>query len=267
MYDERIENLIKAALADGMLTEKEKQILFKNAQEQGIDLDEFEMVLDARLVELKKGEKTSAPKSDKLGDVKKCPACGAIVNSFSGTCMDCGYVFENIQANLSSIKLFDLLNKAKGEGERKRIISSFPVPMTKADLLEFISRLHSKVFDVNGSLLSDLELDDNDAYYEKYSECIEKCKMSFSNDSQLSHYVEEFSRAVKRKAADKTGDNIMLCTMGAILVVTIFVFCLCANYKGYGFWGWLGMIFGGMFTGEILGFAIGALVKKIYIKN
>ena len=29
MYDERIEGLIKAALADGMLTEKEKQVLFK----------------------------------------------------------------------------------------------------------------------------------------------------------------------------------------------------------------------------------------------
>ena len=57
MYDERIEGLIKAALADGMLTEKEKQVLFKRAQEQGIDLDEFEMVLDARLVELQKEEK------------------------------------------------------------------------------------------------------------------------------------------------------------------------------------------------------------------
>ena len=47
MYNEKIEALIKAALADGVLTEKEKQILFKNAQAQGIDLDEFEMVLDA----------------------------------------------------------------------------------------------------------------------------------------------------------------------------------------------------------------------------
>ena len=28
MYDEKIEALIKAALADGVLTEKEKQVLF-----------------------------------------------------------------------------------------------------------------------------------------------------------------------------------------------------------------------------------------------
>ena len=56
MYNEKIEQLIKSALADGVLTEKEKQVLFKNAQAAGIDLDEFEMVLDARLVELQKAE-------------------------------------------------------------------------------------------------------------------------------------------------------------------------------------------------------------------
>ena len=78
MYNEQLEQLIDAALADGVLTEKEKQILFKKAQTFGIDLDEFEMVLDARLVKLQK-EQQSAPKSNKLGDVKKCPACGAIL--------------------------------------------------------------------------------------------------------------------------------------------------------------------------------------------
>ena len=46
MYNEQIEALISAALADGVLTEKEKQILYKKAESMGIDLDEFEMVLD-----------------------------------------------------------------------------------------------------------------------------------------------------------------------------------------------------------------------------
>lgn len=54
MYNEQLEQLIDAALADGVLTEKEKQILFKKAQAFGVDLDEFEMVLDARLVKMQK---------------------------------------------------------------------------------------------------------------------------------------------------------------------------------------------------------------------
>ena len=45
MYSEELENLIEAALADGELTEKEKQILFKKAQGYGIDLDEFVRII------------------------------------------------------------------------------------------------------------------------------------------------------------------------------------------------------------------------------
>ena len=54
MYDEKLEMLITAALADGVLTDKEKQILFKKAEAMGIDLDEFELVLDGRLAKRKK---------------------------------------------------------------------------------------------------------------------------------------------------------------------------------------------------------------------
>ena len=54
MYDENLEALITAALADGVLTDKEKQILFKKAEAMGIDLDEFELVLDGRLAKRKK---------------------------------------------------------------------------------------------------------------------------------------------------------------------------------------------------------------------
>ena len=45
LYGNYMEQLIEMALADGELTEKEKQVLFKKAEANGIDLDEFEMVL------------------------------------------------------------------------------------------------------------------------------------------------------------------------------------------------------------------------------
>jgi len=51
MYNEELEKLIEMALIDGVLTEKKKQILFKKAESFGIDLDEFEMVLDAKVFE------------------------------------------------------------------------------------------------------------------------------------------------------------------------------------------------------------------------
>ena len=147
MYNEQIEQLIDAALSDGELTEKEKQILFKKAQSFGIDLDEFEMVLDARLVKLKKNEAEkkaqAAPKSNKFGDVKKCPACGAIVQSFQGVCQECGYAFENVEANSSVRRLSAELEEKgvekwkndDGEWEKEEdydkmaaVIKRFPIP-------------------------------------------------------------------------------------------------------------------------------------------
>ena len=154
MYNEKVEGLIKAALADGELTEKEKQILFRKAEAEGIDLDEFEMVLDARLVELKKEEKSkvqsSAPKSDKFGDVRKCPVCGAILQSFQHKCDDCGYEFRNVEAVESAQKLFDLLQAAElrktqklQEYEQAKVRKLNEFDREKDDRLQELSKRHS----------------------------------------------------------------------------------------------------------------------------
>ncbi|MDA0912917.1 MAG: hypothetical protein O3B11_03750 [Bacteroidetes bacterium] len=176
MYNEQIEKLIDMALLDGELTEKEKQVLFKKAESLGIDLDEFEMVLEARLYEKQQEMQTkptasAAPKSDKFGDVKKCPACGAMAQSFHTKCPDCDHEFSGIEATASIEKLFKMLNDAEdtrlmesetdnpikalgsfyskafsnmtgpGKVDKKKmeIIMNFPIPTTKNDILEFLS--------------------------------------------------------------------------------------------------------------------------------
>ena len=172
MYNEQIENLIKIALNDGELSEKEKQILFKKAEAEGIDLDEFEMVLESRLFDKQKSSnqqsptpesihQTDEPKSNKMGDVKKCPSCGGIVETFSTSCGDCGHSFNNIAAVSSAQKLHDQLQEIEKEernlasrstnddgdyemNERIKtrkasLISSFPIPNSKEDILEFLS--------------------------------------------------------------------------------------------------------------------------------
>lgn len=145
MYNERIEGLISAALADGELTEKEKQILFKRAEEQGIDLNEFEMVLNARLFEMKKTmqqtqpNKEASPKSNKFGDIKKCPACGAIIQNFQTKCNECGHEFRDISAVTSAQKLFDLLQAA--EMRKSEHITAHN--QEKARRLEELSKRHN----------------------------------------------------------------------------------------------------------------------------
>lgn len=84
-----IENLINMALADGEVTEKERAIILRKAESLGIVKDEVEMILDAKLHQLK----TKANESKKE-NVNKCPSCGEIIHGLSQVCSSCGYVLN-----------------------------------------------------------------------------------------------------------------------------------------------------------------------------
>lgn len=210
MYNEQIEQLINAALADGVLTEKEKQVLFKKAESMGIDLDEFEMVLSSKLYEKQKAieeehKKKSdvAPKSNKMGDVRKCPACGAIVSSYQVKCPECGYEFSEVAANSSTQLLADKLVAAVGNHEKQvQIIETFPIPSTKADLLEFVTSLKPRAFINKKNDREGL----SSAYRKKYYECIEKIKVNFSSDSAFVWVLKE-SEKEKRNRIIKISIN------------------------------------------------------------
>jgi hypothetical protein len=235
MYNEQIENLINLALADGELTEKEKQILFKKAEAAGIDLDEFEMVLEAKLFEKQQTVKAAAPsvaapKSDKFGDVKKCPACGAIAQSFQTKCSDCGHEFSNIEANASIDKLFKMLNDAEdmrkedsdtsnplkamgsfyaksfsgmtgpGKVDKKKmeIISNFPIPTTKNDILEFLSLAVPKAKQIGNFLTRNNP--ENKAHNEfvrvwktKCEQIIMKAKFSMKEDKKALEEIMQYA--------------------------------------------------------------------------
>lgn len=264
MYNEKLEALITAALADGVLTEKEKQVLFKKAEAMGIDLDEFEMVLDARLVELKKKEakanqqyqlemekaksaQPSAPKSEKYGDVRKCPACGAIVPSMAAKCPECGYEFTNVEANSSTRLLMQKIDEIQAQyaeltanvdnkdestirtrgyqvkrqlnDRTAQLIQNFPIPNTREDLIEFLTLC------IGNSKADSIMLDGNDpvtpAWRKKLQQVIAKVKVALPNDQQAQELIEEYEG--KRENSKKKGKKIAIG-----IVVLIVVACLIA---------------------------------------
>lgn len=52
VFSDRLETVIEAALQDGVLTQKEKEVILRRAEKEGEDLDEFEILFDARLAQL-----------------------------------------------------------------------------------------------------------------------------------------------------------------------------------------------------------------------
>ena len=63
-YNEELEQLIETVLTDGILTDKKKHVLFKKAESFGIDLDEFEMVLEARLYKMKQNNNVTESQNE-----------------------------------------------------------------------------------------------------------------------------------------------------------------------------------------------------------
>ncbi len=239
---EQIEKLIEMALMDGVLTEKEKEILFKKAEAAGIDFDEFEMILDAKLFEKQQSIKATAPsvaapKSDKFGEIKKCPSCGAIVGAFQGICSDCGHEFTNIDSVSSVQNLYKELMRVENE-ERNRpkkdkptslldriggeidtdddddeyriteiiykrkinVVSVFPVPNSKADILEFMIMAVAEGGKKIGGFFSQMSNEEKTyikTWRAKAEQVVGKARFSLKDDKKLLDEITEYARKLE----------------------------------------------------------------------
>jgi len=230
-----IENLINMALADGEVTEKERGIIMRKAEALGEDKDEVEMILDGKIALHKKeqslSQTTISPKSNKEGDLKKCPSCGAPVPSFNTKCSDCGHEFRNTEASASVNQLFKQIQEIESverskpvEKEKslnslfvgnyfadiekeKRIatriansISTFPVPNTKEDILEFLSlALPQANIKVRKALFQTVNEDIpketmKKAWKSKCEQIIMKARFSMKDDKKTLEEIEHYAK-------------------------------------------------------------------------
>ena len=208
MYDPQLEKLVDMALEDGVITEKEKDILVKRAKLLGIDLDEFEMYLDSRLASLLNTQNTTTSQK-KLGDLLKCPSCGASVPSFTMLCKECGFEFRNVSANSSIKELSEKLEHATKTYSKKidkesglseveevclQILESSPIPNTKDDLMEFALYFAPKIttysIDQGWDGYKDIgKKKQNDIYISKYKQIILKAKNICKDDPSFKNSI------------------------------------------------------------------------------
>ena len=148
---DELKKLIDAAMTDGIITSKEREVITKKAAALGMDADEVDVYLDAEIQNTEQA--ADMAKRDKIGPV--CPQCGKQVPPLTLKC-DCGYEFTNnhqiSSVQILSEKIEKILEKPLPNDDEKRqeeiknrdqqirdIISLFPVPNTKEDIIEFLS--------------------------------------------------------------------------------------------------------------------------------
>ena len=174
MYSEELEALISAAFIDGKITDKERAILIRRAVAEGIDPDEFELVLDSRIIMANK-QNDAAKNLDELGNIRKCPSCNAPIGTFQVRCPYCGFEFAGVAPNAFVQNFADGLNKAVTEAsksvrmsglsmlfdttgqeeEQKRemaiaraeilYLKVSPLPLAKEDVIEMLTFLTPKI--------------------------------------------------------------------------------------------------------------------------
>lgn len=229
-----LEKLIDLVIADGQITEKERAIVIKRAIALDVDPDEAEIYLDGKLHQINQANKKSETiaqiaekKTDKEGSSKKCPACGAPVASFNTKCSDCGHEFRDVQANNSISSLFEKIQKIDEDSsndksggflgelfdsqKKKRVeqkislISSFPIPNTREDILEFLvmavpqSKVKSTSFFgklTSPQVGSSQWMSDGPkwAWTEKCEQIIMKARFSMKDDKKTLEEIEYYAK-------------------------------------------------------------------------
>ena len=107
LIPEELNALIQQYLTDGVLTDKERQVILNKAEKMGLDRDEIDLYLDAEVQKI--DQQTDAAVRKQKG--KTCPFCGGSVPQLTDKCPHCG---ENITPEASSElqEIFDNLEEA-----------------------------------------------------------------------------------------------------------------------------------------------------------
>ena len=111
-YDDHIETLIDLALLDAVITEKEREVLIKKANERNIDIDEFNLVLDAKLLK-RKEEIASKIKQEKTLKIIK-PLFILVATFILISMIYYGYYFSLLLGIIFILMLLPSKNKPNG---------------------------------------------------------------------------------------------------------------------------------------------------------
>ena len=173
--------------------------------------------------------------SNKVGRVRKCPQCGAPVPSYKVACPECGWEFDDAADSGSAMARYrGALKESRkffSSESEEDVVSSFNIPKSKNDLIEFTLYFKSKLrvyeqktkpktkepfsifrfvlfwwwdlfFSRRSDQYHDVDDDDlqmKDMYRARYEECIMKIQQYYPNDPDFSRILADYEQEKKEK--------------------------------------------------------------------
>lgn len=226
----KLKSLVISAIADGEISDLERQVLIRNAQAEGMAIDEFAVIVDAMLynqrqalqqqkerheheLKLAKAHTTVATpqapaqaKEDKRPQIRKCPACGTVLNkTTTGCCPECGYELANQTTGSHIQPLLDQLDAIKREYKNMSAfkqaftslyemqtpaVASYRVPISRAAITEFLAFATTSYKNTSSSYSM------KNVWRNKMEEVITNAKINFPNDKELMDIIMHQAKEV-----------------------------------------------------------------------
>ena len=235
-FSPRLNKLITAAVADGEISDLERQVLIRSAQEEGVAMDEFVMILEARLFErrqvLAERNKSNmqaqpplptpnAAQKSSRPQMEKCPACGAPIKALATACPECGYEYsagihgecsawERLNEELRAIdnekskglvgKYLSLMGASASDPEKlnrkKNLIQNFAIPSDKRGIFDFF--VSCATICGSSNIFNRDEL--HGAYKVKAKQVLLKARVIMKDDPKMLSELNEIAKQYNIKA-------------------------------------------------------------------
>jgi hypothetical protein len=139
------------------------------------------------------------------GEIRKCPNCGNLLDSFELRCKLCGYELRGNTGCSTVQKFADEIKQIEKEGEKgdgQRLIthiSTFPIPNSKEELLEFLILSSSKIdADRYKSDTKTIRKEISDAWSSKFEQAYYKALIAFVDEPTIT-IVQEIYNSKKQE--------------------------------------------------------------------
>lgn len=241
---EELDALIQEYLTDGIITDKERQVLLRKAEKLGLDVDEIDLYIDAQ--QQKVDQQVDSAVRKQRGQT--CPFCGGSVPQLADKCPHCGQnitaeaseelkeIIDNLEDALVELKSGKDLARSKANVERymrkanlyysnnpkiKLLIEQVNIEMAAANKNEFrvlIDDLHNAIIKLksDGSYRSE----ENRAIVEKY---LQSLKLYNSDDPNIEKIIKkaesELSKMRRKEFIKKNEDWLPMVVIFGVLLL------------------------------------------------
>lgn len=223
-FSEKLNALITSAVADGEISDLERQVLIRNAQAEGVAMDEFVMVLEARLYERRQElsrmqkQEQSAAEAAKLAAMRaaapassaspqrrnaldRCPHCNAPVKQLATSCPECGYEYpvgmagnQGTASERLARKIDEAREKAENAPKKGNGLLGTYVSMINGSIY------HDKVADAQAMAIKNFPVPTNKTdILDLFSTCATNSQNSWLNPDEME---KTMAKAYKNKAVE-----------------------------------------------------------------